>query len=63
MMACLNSSSEARASSIGSGKVRCPSTRARTPRRDMPSSGVPSIPQAMQISKKASRSPRPGPTG
>eukprot|EP00969_Alexandrium_andersonii_P086979 3836750-Alexandrium_andersonii.AAC.1 len=62
-MACLSSSSEARASIAGSGEVCCPSTRARTPRRDVPSSGAPRTPQAMLMSKKVSSSFRPGPTG
>eukprot|EP00969_Alexandrium_andersonii_P261825 11575075-Alexandrium_andersonii.AAC.1 len=61
-MACLESSSEVRASIAGSGEVSCPSTRARTRRRVVQSSGVPRIPQAVLISKM-SISFRPGPTG
>eukprot|EP00969_Alexandrium_andersonii_P331965 14671097-Alexandrium_andersonii.AAC.1 len=61
-MACLKSSSEARASIAGSGKLSRPSTRAITPRSVMLSSGAPMIPQAMLISKM-SNSFRPGPTG
>eukprot|EP00969_Alexandrium_andersonii_P076790 3385764-Alexandrium_andersonii.AAC.1 len=61
-MACLKPSSEVQASIAGSGKVSCPSTRARTPRKVVQSSGVPRIPQAMLMSKM-SMSFRPGPTG
>eukprot|EP00969_Alexandrium_andersonii_P149112 6594039-Alexandrium_andersonii.AAC.1 len=62
-MACLKSSSEVRASIARSGKVSCPSTRARTPRRDVLWSSVPRIPQARLISMRVSISFRPGPTG